>query len=101
MFVEYPVPDMANFFIRYNVAREICARIEYLDQSVEKASSELIQELKERGVDGGVIFLDANGNASMVFNTGGMARAYKNSKGDEIVKILLNFIIYSIHSLNN
>jgi beta-aspartyl-peptidase (threonine type) len=69
------------------VAREICARIEYLDQSVEKASSELIQELKERGADGGVIVLDANGNASMVFNTGGMARAYKNSKGDEIVTI--------------
>jgi beta-aspartyl-peptidase (threonine type) len=47
----------------------------------------LIQELKERGADGGVIVLDANGNASMVFNTGGMARAYKNSKGDEIVTI--------------
>ena len=76
-----------EFFIRYNVAREICARIEYLDQSAEKASSELIQELKDRGADGGVIVLDRNGNASMVFNTGGMARAYKNSKGDEIVTI--------------
>ena len=76
-----------EFFIRYNVAREICARIEYLDQSVEKASSELIQELKDRGADGGVIVLDTNGNASMVFNTGGMARAYKNSKGDEVVTI--------------
>ena len=76
-----------EFFIRYNVAREICARIEYLDQSAEKASSELIQELKDRGADGGVIVLDGNGNASMVFNTGGMARAYKNSKGDEIVTI--------------
>ena len=76
-----------EFFIRYNVAREICARIEYLDQSVEKASSELIQELKDIGADGGVIVLDRNGNASMVFNTGGMARAYKNSKGDEVVTI--------------
>ena len=76
-----------EFFIRYNVAREICARIEYLDQSVEKASSELIQELKDIGADGGVIVLDRNGNVSMVFNTGGMARAYKNSKGDEIVTI--------------
>ncbi len=76
-----------EFFIRYNVAREICARIEYLDQSVEKASSELIQELKDIGADGGVIVLDRNGNVSMVFNTDGMARAYKNSKGDEIVTI--------------
>ena len=76
-----------EFFIRYNVAREICARIEYLDQSVEKASSELIQELKDIGADGGVIVLDRNGNVSMVFNTDGMARAYKNSKGEEIVTI--------------
>ena len=76
-----------EFFIRYNVAREICARIEYLDQSVEKASSELIQELKDIGADGGVIVLDRNGNVSMVFNTDGMARAYKNSKGDEVVTI--------------
>jgi beta-aspartyl-peptidase (threonine type) len=76
-----------EFFIRYNVAREICARIEYLGQPVEKASSELIQELKDIGADGGVIVLDKNGNVAMVFNTDGMARAYKNSKGDEIVTI--------------
>ena len=69
------------------MAREICARIEYLGQPVEKASSELIQELKDIGADGGVIVLDKNGNVAMVFNTDGMARAYKNSKGDEIVTI--------------
>ena len=34
-----------------------------------------------------MIVLDAEGNAAMTFNTPAMARAYKNSKGEELVKI--------------
>ena len=36
---------------------------------------------------GGVIVLDSEGNAAMTFNTPAMARAYKNSKGEQLVKI--------------
>ena len=39
------------------------------------------------GIEGGVIVLDKNGNISMEFNTDGMARAYRNSKGDEMIAI--------------
>ena len=47
----------------------------------------MIDELSGMGIEGGVIVIDKEGNASMIFNTDGMARAYKNSKGDEIVTI--------------
>ena len=76
-----------EYFIRYNVAREICARMEYLDLSVGEAASQVIGQLTAMGVNGGVIVLDKNGKISMEFNTDGMARAYRNSKGEEMVAI--------------
>ena len=76
-----------EYFIRYNVAREICARIEYLDLSVGESTSQVIGQLTTMGVNGGVIVLDKNGKISMEFNTDGMARAYRNSKGEEMVAI--------------
>jgi beta-aspartyl-peptidase (threonine type) len=47
----------------------------------------VIGQLTAMGVDGGVIVLDKNGEISMEFNTDGMARAYKNSKGEEMIAI--------------
>jgi len=76
-----------EYFIRYNVAREICARMEYLNLSVGEASAQVIGQLTAIGIEGGVIVLDKNGNISMEFNTDGMARAYRNSKGDEMIAI--------------
>ena len=76
-----------EYFIRYNVAREICARMEYLNLSVGEASAQVIDQLTAIGIEGGVIVLDKNGNISMEFNTDGMARAYRNSKGDEMIAI--------------
>ena len=76
-----------EYFIRYNVAREICARMEYLGLSVGESTSQVIGQLTTMGVNGGVIVLDKNGKISMEFNTDGMARAYRNSKGEEMVAI--------------
>ena len=76
-----------EYFIRYNVAREICARMEYLNLSVGEASAQVIGQLTAIGIEGGVIVLDKNGNISMEFNTDGIARAYRNSKGDEMIAI--------------
>ena len=76
-----------EYFIRYNVARDICARMEYLGLSVGEAASQVIGQLTAMGVNGGVIVLDKNGEISMEFNTDGMARAYRNSKGEEMVAI--------------
>ena len=76
-----------EYFMRFNVAREICARIDYLGLTADQASNQVINELSEMGIEGGVIVMDKEGSASMIFNTDGMARAYKNSNGDEIVII--------------
>ncbi len=76
-----------EYFMRFNVAREICARMDYLGLTANEASNEVINELSEMGIEGGVIVMDKDGSASMIFNTDGMARAYKNSNGDQIVTI--------------
>ena len=34
-----------EFFIKYQVAKEVCTRIEYLNETLEKASSDIIEEL--------------------------------------------------------
>ncbi len=76
-----------EFFIRYTVASDICARVRYQGKSIAQAADEVImQELKDVGGDGGVIGLDPQGNIIMTFNTAGMYRGYK--KGDaSVVKI--------------
>ena len=76
-----------EFFIRFNVANEICDLIKYKSKDVNEAAEIVNENLKSIGADGGVIVLDAEGNAAMTFNTPAMARAYKNSKGEELVKI--------------
>ena len=76
-----------EYFIRYNVAREICARMEYLNLSVGEASAQVIGQLTAIGIEGGVIALDKSGNISMEFNTDGMARAFRNSEGEEMIAI--------------
>ena len=76
-----------EYFMRFNVAREICARMDYLGLTADQASNQVIDELSGMGIEGGVIVIDKEGSASMIFNTDGMARAYKNSNGDEIVTI--------------
>jgi len=77
-----------EFFIRYAVAHDISALMEYKGLSVEDAAYEVIQNklLPVLG-SGGVICLDANGNYAMEFNTNGMFRGYGNSEGAREVKI--------------
>lgn len=64
-----------EFFIRYAVAYDIRARMKYLHESLEEASSQVINDLKNKGGNGGVICIDKAGNISMPFNTTGMFRA--------------------------
>ncbi len=66
-----------EYFIRYVVAHDISARMEYKGESLAKAADYVINyKLKKAGGSGGVIALDANGNVAMPFNTEGMYRAY-------------------------
>lgn len=65
-----------EFFIRYQVAGDICARVKYQQKSILQAADEVInQRLITAGGSGGVIAVDHRGNIAMPFNTEGMYRA--------------------------
>jgi beta-aspartyl-peptidase (threonine type) len=77
-----------EFFIRWTVAHDISALMEYRGMGVEEAAREVIErKLVEAGGEGGVVCLDRFGRAAMVTNTTGMFRAYGNSTGEHIVAI--------------
>lgn len=69
-----------EYFIRYHVAADICARMQYQGISLEEAANKVVNGvLKEAGGAGGIIAVDALGNITMPFNTTGMYRASKSS----------------------
>lgn len=75
-----------EYFIRYAVAHDICARVRYQQKTLQQAADEVImQELKAAGGGGGVIGLDKNGKIIMTFNTSGMYRGYKNQNQTEVL----------------
>ncbi|TMO57070.1 isoaspartyl peptidase/L-asparaginase family protein [Pseudoalteromonas phenolica] len=77
-----------EYFIRYSVASDICARVEYQGKSIEQAGKEVIHDvLMPIGGTGGVIIVDTKGNISMPFNTKGMYRASKSSSQETQVGI--------------
>lgn len=64
-----------EYFIRYNVAADICTRVAYQNKTVAQAADEVINRvLLPVGGTGGVIVLDARGNIALTFNTAGMYR---------------------------
>lgn len=69
-----------EFFIRYHVAGDICARVKYQQKSIIQAADEVInQRLITAGGTGGVIAIDQRGNIATPFNTEGMYRATRKS----------------------
>ena len=77
-----------EYFIRYAVSHDICALVEYRNWSLERAAREVVQnKLKPAGGDGGIIAVDARGNVVMEFNSEGMFRAMRDSRGRREIKI--------------
>ncbi|MGB1262557.1 MAG: isoaspartyl peptidase/L-asparaginase family protein [Cognaticolwellia sp.] len=77
-----------EYFIRYHVAADICARMQYQGISLEKAADVVINDvLVTAGGSGGIIAIDPDGNIAMPFNSAGMYRASKSSTGVEFVGI--------------
>ncbi|MGC9342437.1 MAG: isoaspartyl peptidase/L-asparaginase [Bacteroidales bacterium] len=77
-----------EYFIRWTVAHDISALMEYKGIDVEEAAGKVVLEkLAEAGGEGGVVCLDTLGRPAMVTNTSGMFRAYGNSSGDRMVAI--------------
>lgn len=67
-----------EYFIRYTVARDIAAMMEYGHATLEEAGKYIInKKLVAKGGTGGVIALDKDGNISMPFNTEGMYRGWR------------------------
>lgn len=62
-----------EFFIRFTVARDICARLA-AGASLQAAAEAEIAEIGAVGGDGGVIALNAAGEAAFAMNTSGMYR---------------------------
>lgn len=78
-----------EYFIRYAVAYDVAARMEYKSETVNEAANYVInKKLVDAKGSGGLIALDANGNVSMPFNTEGMYRGYvkPNEKVIEMYK---------------
>ena len=80
-----------EFFIRGVVAYDVSCLMEHKGLSLEEASNEVIHKriLHIKG-DGGLIAVDAQGNIAMPFNTEGMYRAFKTSKGEKEISIYKN-----------
>lgn len=64
-----------EYFIRYQVASDICARVKYQGKTASAAATEVMSELAAVGGTGGVIVVDPQGRLSWALNTEGMYRA--------------------------
>jgi beta-aspartyl-peptidase (threonine type) len=77
-----------EFFIRFNVASDICARMKYQGVSLDQAANDVVNKvLKDAGGTGGVIAVDKDGNISMPFNTEGMYRGSVDTDGNIYIGI--------------
>ncbi len=77
-----------EYFIRNNVAADICARVRYTGVSIQRAADDVVmKELVEQHGGGGVIVMDPRGNVATAFNTPGMYRGWVTSDGKITVKI--------------
>ena len=71
-----------EYFIRGVVAYDVCALVQYRHLKLAQAVHQVIQEkLPRAGGQGGVIALDAAGDIAMDFNSVGMFRAARDSRG--------------------
>jgi L-asparaginase / beta-aspartyl-peptidase len=77
-----------EFFIRSVVAHDICALVQYKRLSLDAAVHEVVQnKLPRLGGEGGVIAVDTTGHIAMDFNSVGMFRGARDSRGRREVAI--------------
>ena len=75
-------------FIRAVAAHDVSCLMEYKQMSLQEACEEVVlKKLMKLKGEGGLIGVDTNGNASLVFNSAGMYRGLKNSEGINLVAI--------------
>lgn len=73
-----------EYFIRWTVAHDISALMEYKGLTLREASELVVNDkLLKAGGSGGVICVDKSGNISMPFNSKGMFRGFATADGKE------------------
>jgi L-asparaginase / beta-aspartyl-peptidase len=78
---------IGEYLIRFTVAHDICARVEYRGIEAQEAADQLIHDvLQHSGGQGGVIGLDRSGRPFASFNTGGMTHGYIGQGGDPVLR---------------
>ena len=71
-----------EMFIRAVAAYDVSCLMEYKGYSLQQAMDTVVHDkLVKIGGEGGMIGVDAQGNAALVFNSAGMYRGVKNSSG--------------------
>ncbi|MGO1120351.1 isoaspartyl peptidase/L-asparaginase family protein [Rhodovibrionaceae bacterium A322] len=63
-----------EYFIRYAVAYDVFARMNYGDQNLSTAADAAIEQLASKGGRGGIIALDNAGQFTSAYSTAGMVR---------------------------
>ena len=77
-----------EFFMRHVVAYDITAAMKYKGLSLEQAATNLIKkDLRIKGLRGGVIAVDRDGNFVMTYNTEGMVRGVTTNSMEPSVKV--------------
>ena len=76
-----------EYFIRLGIAKDIAARMEYKNISLEVAAAETLEKLTNLEGTGGFIAVDNTGTPVMLFNTKAMFRAYLKGNGEKVVEI--------------
>ena len=80
-----------EYFIRNNVAADICARVRYAGVSIQRAADDVVmKELVAQSGGGGVIAMDRKGNIATPFNTPGdvprMGDERRQDHGEDLPK---------------
>jgi beta-aspartyl-peptidase (threonine type) len=77
-----------EIFIKAVAAYDVSCLMEYKNMSLQQACEEVVlKKLVALNGDGGLIGMDAKGNAALVFNSAGMYRGVKNSEGENTIAI--------------
>jgi len=77
-----------EIFIRAVAAYDVSCLMEYKNMSLKEACEEVVmKKLLAMHGDGGLIGIDAKGNAALIFNSAGMYRGLKDSDGTNMIAI--------------
>ncbi len=80
-----------EYFMRWTVARDICARVEFAGESLAQASRHLIIDtLLPKGGTGGIVALEPSGNVVFVMTTANLKRGVMSSSAPSRVAVYSN-----------